>query len=96
MPNPLKHDPTKTTTLRKQFMADMTRRFKALNEDIQELVLKDDAFGLVPGKRLEFNQQVTQQAWRFHTDAGKIKASAPAVESALGAKLKDALLAKKK
>ena len=62
--------------LRKQFVADMTRRFKKLSRDIQELVVEDDAFGLAPGDSFLTltNQQVAKQAWRFNTNAQKVKA----------------------
>jgi hypothetical protein len=50
----------------------MVRRFKQLSKDITELVVKDDAFGLGDSLAI-FNQQVPFQAWRFQTDAQKIK-----------------------
>jgi SPP1 gp7 family putative phage head morphogenesis protein len=74
-------DPTRTTLLRRKFMADMTRRFKKVSFAIQELVVDDDAFGLVPGILITFNdkepllknQQVQQQAWRFQTNPQKVR-----------------------
>lgn len=44
--NPLRVDPTRTTMLRKAFMADMARRFRALRGAVWELVYTEDAFGL--------------------------------------------------
>jgi SPP1 gp7 family putative phage head morphogenesis protein len=73
MPNQLKTDPTRTTTLQKQFMADMRRRFKWLSKNIQELVVDDDAFGLGELSIVSLNQQVPFQAWRFNTDAQKVQ-----------------------
>jgi len=73
MPNPLKIDPTRTTLLRKKFVADMTRRFKKISKAIQELVVEDDAFGLVKSKPLILSQQVEKQAWRFNTNPQKVK-----------------------
>ncbi len=84
MANQLKIDPTRTTMLRKKFVADMTRRFRQLSRDIQELVVDDDAFGLAPGDSFLFlksqldvstlvNQQVAKQAWRFRTNSQKVK-----------------------
>lgn len=74
MPNQLKQDPTRTTTLQKRFMADMKRRFKELSKNIFELVVIDDAFGLDPEGIIDLNQQVPFQAWRFNTNPQKVKA----------------------
>lgn len=73
MPNQLKKDPTRTTTLQRRFMADMTRRFKKLSKNIQELVVDDDAFGLDNTGIIQLNQQIPNQAWRFQSDAQKIR-----------------------
>ena len=72
MPNALKSDPTRTTTLRRKFVADMTRRFRALSKNINELVVEDDAFGLTASSPFLGNQQVARQAWRFQSDAQKV------------------------
>jgi len=45
-PNPLRLDPTRTTTLRKAFLADMRRRFRALRRANRELVDTGDVFGI--------------------------------------------------
>ncbi len=76
MPNQLKIDPTRTTMLRKKFVADMNRRFKKLSRAIQELVVDDDAFGLAADDSFLTltNRQVEKQAWRFRTNTQKIKA----------------------
>lgn len=73
MPNQTKIDPSRTVILRKKFVADMTRRFKQLNKNIQELIVDDDALGLKPSTRINLNQQVENQAWRFQSDANKVK-----------------------
>ena len=72
MARPLKGDPTRTITLQNRFVADMTRRFKKLSKSINELVVKDDAFGLGDSNAI-FNQQVPFQAWRFQTDGQKVR-----------------------
>ena len=69
MSNQLKRDPTRTTMLRKKFMADMTRRFKVLSKAIQVLVVDEDCFGLEGPAILQ-----VRQVWRFRTDAQKVKA----------------------
>ena len=73
MPNPLKFDPSHTTMLRKKYMADMKRRFAKISRAIQELIVEDDALGLITSKPLTFQQQVSKQAWRFKSDANKLK-----------------------
>lgn len=45
-PNPLRIDPTRSATLRRLFLAEVTRRFKALNREIYKLVVEEDEFGL--------------------------------------------------
>lgn len=66
--SPLKLDPSRTTTLRAQFMKDMGRRFRALWVEIEKLVVEEDAFGLVPNKPLTFNTR-----WKFKSDDTKVK-----------------------
>jgi SPP1 gp7 family putative phage head morphogenesis protein len=67
MPNPLKMDPTRTTTMRRRFVADITARFKSVTRDIWKLVVDDDAFNLNPAKPLvimaakEFAFQTSEQ-----------------------------------
>lgn len=73
MPNPIKRDPTRTTLLRRQFVVDMTRRFKKVSKAIHELVVDDDAFGLDKTPTLITFQQVERQAWRFQTNPEKVR-----------------------
>jgi len=71
MPNPLRADPTRTTTLRKTYLADMTRRFKAIKRAVTELIVTDDVFGLKPRLgALTANQE--PRAWEFATDEQKL------------------------
>lgn len=72
MPNQLKRDPTRTTLLRRKCMADMTRRFKKVSRAIQKLVVEEDVFGLITSQPMVFAQ--TQQAWRFRSNANKVRA----------------------
>lgn len=44
--NPNRTDPTRTTMLRRRFLADIRRRFKRLKADVRKLVADDDAFGM--------------------------------------------------
>ena len=39
-------DPTKTTTVRRQFLAEVTRRFRELSRRIREVIVEQDGFGL--------------------------------------------------
>jgi len=72
MPNQLRIDPTRTTLLRRQFVADMTRRFKKLSRAIQTLIVDDDALGLGDPTPLLILQE--RQIWRFKTNAQKVAA----------------------
>lgn len=44
--SPTRIDPTRTTTLRARFAAEITRRFKRLNQLIYQLLVVEDALGL--------------------------------------------------
>lgn len=77
--NTLKADPTRTLTLRKQFMADMKRRIKRVERAVKEAVVEQDVFGLTetPIDPLNLNQStfvynVERQAWKFQTSEKKI------------------------
>lgn len=50
--NPLKSDPTRSATIRRLFLAQIKRKFKALKRQINQLVIEEDAFGL---REEEFN-----------------------------------------
>lgn len=64
----LRIDPTRTQTLRKQFMAAMKRRFKKVRKAVYDLIVKEDAFGLNRGDgTLKLNR------WEFETDPEKLK-----------------------
>jgi len=74
--NPLRSDPTRTITLRKQFIAEMNKRFRTLRGEIWELIVILDVFGLTDivdpllSNKLTVNQ--TFQEWRFETDPRKL------------------------
>ena len=46
-------DPTRTTTLRRAFVADVNRRFRALTAVVWKAVVTDDCFGLQPAAYLD-------------------------------------------
>ncbi len=71
--DPLKLDPTRTGALRRQFMADMTRRVRALIRNIFDFMVTQDALGLKPGVN-PFTTNIEKEAFKFRTDAGKIQA----------------------
>ncbi len=96
--NPLRTDPSRTTTLRRRYMADMRRRFAAISRAIQELIVNNDALGLITSEPLTFlqrmksvpvttMQQVPRQAWRFNTDANKVKAYRKWLQQQIDAKI---------
>ena len=45
-PNPLRTDPTRTATIRRQFENEMTRRFVKFRRKLVSLIVDEDAFGL--------------------------------------------------
>ena len=76
--NPLRKDPTRTTTLRNQFLADMKRRFKAFRNAIWNLIVVEDAFGLSQHDNLpEGSESKTALAFNtrfaFDTDQKKVE-----------------------
>ncbi len=46
--NPLRLDPTRTTTLRKRFIRDFNRRFNLIKREINTLLITENALGLKP------------------------------------------------
>ena len=71
MPTSLQIDPTRTIVLRRRFVADMVRRFKAVSKAIVQALVEADALGLEDNKSAIFN--VDQQAWKFQTNPDKVK-----------------------
>lgn len=71
-------DPTRTTTLRNQYMAEMKRRFFHIRRLVTQAIYKNDALGLKEPEFPHFNstpvsnQAPGRQAWRFQTDAEKL------------------------
>lgn len=85
MPNQIKIDPSRTTTLRKRFMADMTRRFRSVEKANSELIVETDVLGLSTSEPISFN--VERQAWRFLTDTQKVKAYRKWLQEQIDAKI---------
>ena len=70
--NVLQADPTRTLGLRKQFAADMTRRFRKLQTDIRTTIIENDAFGLQSPSRLVGLAAASNKVFAFKTDADKV------------------------
>lgn len=77
----LRLDPTRTTTLRKRYMAEMRKRFYKVRSAVIEAIWKLDALGLNKDEPINLaeqkfiaNQLPERQAWRFLTDAEKLGA----------------------
>lgn len=87
MPNWLRKDPTRTTLLRRKFVADMTRRFKALSKAIEELVVKDDVFGLEKREPFTIMQMNERRAWAFRSSAKKVQAYRDWLQQQVDAKI---------
>ena len=82
----LKIDPSRTATLRRAFVSNMTRRFKKLAKKVQALVVANDVFGLEVNEpfvlqaidaqmrsiKYHSGLQVNRQEWRFRNDAEKV------------------------
>lgn len=67
----LRWDPTRTGLLRRQWETDLRRRFGGVRKEVEQLILGDDAFGLVPG--VPFVLNVERQAWRFLSNEKKLE-----------------------
>ncbi len=85
MPNQIKIDPSRTTTLRKRFMDDMKRRFRSVEKANTKLIIEDDAFGLNTSEPMNFNAE--RQVWRFRTNPQKVKAYRKWLQEQIDAKI---------
>lgn len=72
--NVRQHDPTRTTTLRNAFVADMNRRFNRVAKAVNEAVIVQDVFGLTPQKSIRTFQTPGKRAFSFLTKDEKIAA----------------------
>lgn len=70
-PNPLKLDPSRTTTLRNQYVADFRSRFNWLASQIEKVLVEDDWFGLEEYDPIKQLLSLNQR-WKFMTDADKV------------------------
>jgi len=52
--NPLQVDPSRTSGLRRRMVADLRRRFDRLKQAIDQLIVEENAFGLVTHTRWQF------------------------------------------
>ncbi len=88
MPNQMRIDPSRTTTLRKRFMADMQRRFRSVEKANTELIVENDALGLITSEPISFNvDNVERQVWRFRTNPKKLKAYKKWLQDQIDAKI---------
>lgn len=69
----LKRDPSRTTRLRTAFIREIARRFRDLKNDVLQLVVTDDVFGLKDSPVVMDAGSVGRQAWRFLTSDKKLK-----------------------
>lgn len=73
--NPLRVDPTRTLTIRRQFIAEVNRRFRQLRGHIREFLVEKDALGLKErGSFVSMQINVNPRQYEFLTDAGKVNA----------------------
>jgi SPP1 gp7 family putative phage head morphogenesis protein len=71
--NPLRKDPTRTTMVRKRFVAEMSRRFRKLRAHVNWFIVELDALGLGE-KKNPFITLASPREFQFRTDAGKLSA----------------------
>lgn len=67
--SPLKMDPTRTMTIRRQWTNDFKKRFNQLKKDIVDLVVTQDVFGLN-----QQNPYTVNASFQFHSLPEQIKA----------------------
>lgn len=70
--NLMRRDPTRTTLIRKKFMADIRRRFRALRRELLDFFIVKDALG--QDSRNSFITMASPREFEFRTDAGKLQA----------------------
>lgn len=71
--NPPAQDPTRTLTLRRQFIADVTRRLAGLKRDIRTSITERDALHLQPG-RLVAAAAASPRQFAYSWDSQKVTA----------------------
>ena len=69
--NPAKVDPTRTLSLRNQFVSEMRKRFRKIRGEINHFLVEDDELGL---GRDSLAPVVNTRQYAFRTDAEKIRA----------------------
>lgn len=77
-------DPSRTTTLRSQWVSDFARRFKLLIDDIKEALVDYDVLGLVERDRIQVMKKrlnITARQFDFPTNNEKIQAFADWVKT---------------
>lgn len=98
-PNPIRNDPTRLHTVRRSFLAEVRRKSASLKKEIWDAVVVKDALGLDAKPQTlanlelsrkvgyKFSLNVERQAWRFQTDAQKLKSFRDWIEAQVEAKL---------
>jgi len=69
--NPIRIDPSRTIAIRTAFVADMKRRFKAVEKDIWDVIVVKDVLGLKENSPMLFN--IEKQAYKFLTSDKKLE-----------------------
>lgn len=71
--NPLRIDPTRTTLIRRQFEADILRRFRKLRNAVWDFIFVKDALALKE-KTTRMVLMAVEREFEFRSDAGKLEA----------------------
>jgi len=88
-PNPLRADPSHTAGERRAFIVDIRRRFANLRKALRELIVKEDAFGLIQShdeqdqrasdlvdntSSIPSDELIINTRWKFHSSTEQLKA----------------------
>lgn len=85
--NLLRLDPTRTTTLQRQFATEITKRMEELKRRIRKLIVERDAFGLAPSP---FSINTTNTIFAGLRDPAKVAEFEAWLSAQIGSSLTDA------
>lgn len=72
--NPMRFDPTRTRLLRDGMVRELNQRFAAFRKDVVDMIVGQDALGLIQPNRDPSKLAANAQDWRFLSDPQKVKA----------------------
>jgi len=84
-PSPLRLDPSRTTSLRRAFMTEISKRLTLVKRALRKLVAEEDVFGLALTTLR--NSSVRNTRWAFHTTPQQVQLFEAWIKKLLAAKL---------